>query len=462
MSGSTCPGDRAAAYRTLVERTAPACAEAVDDREIAAVLESDGITDAVARNRYGSSDVFALAERLCRDTPRHPRPPAEVTSPWRPTPHLHLLRGLLFALPALVYLAVANVISGFRGAVVLVASVLLSWAVSQGLAYLGYRRLGCADPAGAGRILRGGLLWATLPTVAGTVGLGLALRVPWAVVVVAVAQVTYLVAATVALVLGRERWLLVALAPGVGAAVTGLVAGGGLVRSLPFVACAATSVLGAVVVAWSATRGARPGLPSTAELIDASPNAMFGVGVGGLLLFVPAVRSFHPAPDAAIGAGVALAILLSLSMSMGAAEWLLYAYRAAMHRALQRSYTLGAFGRRAAAALLAAVGAYLAALLVAAAGAGAVVAARTDHDLPLMPLAGAATLGGALFVALLLMSFGDRLPVVAACFLALALDGLLLNRGTPPEQIQVTTSATLLAALLVYAVTTLRHATRHQ
>ena len=57
----------------------------------------------------------------------------------------------LFGLPALAYLAVADRFAGPRAAVVLVVSVLLSWATGQGLAYLGYVRLGWADRSAAAR-----------------------------------------------------------------------------------------------------------------------------------------------------------------------------------------------------------------------------------------------------------------------------------------------------------------------
>jgi xanthine/uracil permease len=69
--------------------------------------------------------------------------------------------------------------------------------------------------------------------------------------------------------------------------------------------------------------------------------------------------------------------------------------------------------------------------------------------------------GTALFVALLLMSFGIRLPVVLACLLALVADGLLLLRADSPDQIQTITAAALLVVLLGYALATLRRAQLH-
>jgi hypothetical protein len=261
-------------------------------------------------------------------------------------------------------------------------------------------------------------------------------------------------------VLGREWWLLAALLPGVAAAVAGLVLGADVLHSTRLVACAAVSVLASTVVAVLALRGARPRLPRRDELLAAAPNAVFGVAVGALLIFVPAANTFDPAPDQAVATGTSLAALLPLSVSMGPAEWLLFRYRSATHRALQRAHTLAAFGRRAAAALLGAAVGYLTALVVlTAAGAGLVV--LLTGDVPaLRPLATALVVGSALFLALLLMSFGIRALVVLACLLALAADALLL-RYAPPEQIQAGTAAVLLAVLLGYALATLRRAQLH-
>ena len=196
------------------------------------------------------------------------------------------------------------------------------------------------------------------------------------------------------------------------------------------------------------------------ELLAAAPNAAFGVTVGALLIFVPAVHTFDPAPDALVSKGAALAALLPLSVSMGPAEWLLYRYRSATHRALQRAQTLAAFGRRAGAALLGAAAGYLAALVALSAAAAGIAIVLTGRELSLRPLATAVVVGAALFLALLLMSFGIRGPVVAACLLALAADAVLL-RTAPPEQIQAVTAAGLLVVLLVYALAALRRAQLH-
>ncbi len=53
----------------LTWATVPTAAHAVDELHVAAMLESAGVTDAVAREIYGHRDVFALAEAVYRRRP---------------------------------------------------------------------------------------------------------------------------------------------------------------------------------------------------------------------------------------------------------------------------------------------------------------------------------------------------------------------------------------------------------
>ncbi|GAA0811396.1 hypothetical protein [Spirilliplanes yamanashiensis] len=447
------------AYPELSRRMAPVCAEAVDDMEVAAVLESDGVTDATADRLYGSPDVFHLARRLRADHPRRPSAVPPAPGPWRAQPWRHLLRGVLFGLPAVCYLAVSGVAAGRRAGVVLVVSVLLSWAASQALAYLGHVRLGWGDRDGAARVLRGGLLGLGAAVLAATAATAAALHVPAPVTLVAAAQVTYLLAATVALVLGAEWLLVAALAPGVGAAVTGVLLGGDAVRSAPVVCGAVGTVLASVAAALWVTRGARPGPPTRAELRDALPHAAFGLCVAGLLLFVPAARTLPPpgvVDGGPGGAAAGLAALVPLSVSMGVAEWLLVRYRADTHRWLQRAVTLRQFAARASLALARGTAVYLA-VLVAGVAAGALLVTRAAPA----ALAGYVALGAALFVALLLMTFRVRGPVVAGAAAALAADAALLTAHPDPDRVQLITAGALFLGLAAYASVALSRAHRH-
>ncbi|AEV81249.1 hypothetical protein ACWT_0237 [Actinoplanes sp. SE50] len=447
-------------YADLIEKMSPVCAVAVDSYEVAAVLEADGITDVAAQERYSARDVFDLADRLFRLRPRVRQADRPAPDPWQATPVTHVLRGVLFALPALAYLAVADRIAGPRPTALLVVSVLLSWTVGQGLAHLGYARLGRADQRAAA-VLGGAALIVGLPAVTVVAALGIALGVSLTVTLIAAGQVAYVLAATVALVLGREWWLLAALVPGVGAGIGRLVAGPDAGPSGLLAAAAALSVAAAIVVAgWQHLRGVRPQLPSRVDVAAASPNAAFGAVVGALLIFTPVARALDATPDPRIGVGTALAMVLPLSVSMGVAEWLLFRYRSAARRAMAEARTLQAFGRRASTALSGVTTAYLA-VLVTIFLAGIGLTALLTGVLPAAwPVAAAVLTGVALFLALLLMSFHLRGPAVLACLAALAAS-LLLAPFAPPETIQAVTAAGLLIGLYAYAHVTLRRAQLH-
>lgn len=449
----------ARAYADLAGRMSTACSEAVDPYELAAVLEADGITDVTARQRYAARDVFDLADRMFRQSPRLPQPNRPAADPWRATPVTHVLRGVLFGLPALAFLTVADRLTGPRPAVLLVVSVLLSWAVGQGMAYLGYLGLGAGDRRAAAALGGAGLLGA-LPAVTVVVVVGLALGVPLVVTLIAAGQVAYVLAATVSLVLGREWWLLAALAPGVGAGTAELVGWPVADRSGVLAAGAALSVVAATAAAGWHLRGVRPRLPGRDELAGALPNVAFGALVGAFLVFTAAVRALSPDPDPRAGVAAALAVVLPLSVSMGAAEWLLFRYRSATRRAMAGARNLRAFGRQASAALLRVTTGYLAVLLGLFHVGTALALLLTGEAPRIWPVVAAVLTGPALFVALLLMSFDIRGPVVGACLAALAVSLALLPLA-PPETIQAVTAAGLLTGLYAYASRTLRRAQLH-
>lgn len=60
----------ASAYETTEELAATIqerCRQPINSLQIAALLESAGITDAIAQRRYGYQDVFTLAEWVRQD-----------------------------------------------------------------------------------------------------------------------------------------------------------------------------------------------------------------------------------------------------------------------------------------------------------------------------------------------------------------------------------------------------------
>ncbi|MET9375053.1 hypothetical protein ABZX98_12990 [Streptomyces sp. NPDC002992] len=190
-------------------------ADAVHPDEIAAILESDGMTDDHIRLTYGRDDSFALAEDLyARVERRHAEPEAPPAGPWHSGLAGCLLRGLVFALPGLAYVLGAPLLAG-PAAGPLLAGAVTGWVWNQALAHRAYSWLGLGDRRASARAL---LVGAPAGALVGTaVALAAAGPGAWRVVVFAAGQSLYLGAATALLVLGRERALLCALVPLAGA-----------------------------------------------------------------------------------------------------------------------------------------------------------------------------------------------------------------------------------------------------
>lgn len=228
--------DRLAAE--LADRIGPA----VHPYEVAALLESEGLTAEVIQERYGHPHLFSLAATLFERVPRTFPEPAKPADPWRPDHVRCALRGALFALPGLAYLLTGRLWQADRHTHVLIVAGLVSWAWGQALGHRAYLRMTTGRREAGRTLLKGAPLGAVVATAAGALVAG-----PDPAALVAAAQSAYLAAAGVLLVLGRERLLLAALTPLIaGAAVlpwwepgTALRAGLPLLALLGTVAAAA-------------------------------------------------------------------------------------------------------------------------------------------------------------------------------------------------------------------------------
>lgn len=445
----------------LCEEFGEVCESAVDPLEIASALEFEGVSDLTVRERYGYPDVFSLASEMYIQVPRQPAEPPPPADPWQ-VPRLQpLLHGLLYGLPAVCFPAAAALLAGPGAHLALIIALLASWAASQGLASLGYLRLGrTMDREQAKRLLRYGML-AGLLLVSGILAVtAVTVNARAPVLVFGAGEAAYMLGACVLLVLGRERWLLAVLAPGVAGAAVFLVMGRppGLEHAA-WAALAATPVL-TLVVAWAVTRPRGPAagrLIVAAELRGAAPAAVFGLLAAGLLAF-PVFAGAHGSGGVNTGA---LLATLPLSLSMGAAEWCLLGYRRRTRELLRSTQDLREFAWRSRLILAATVGQYLLAALALTAvttwiaiGTGLI---RPD-GLLLPELLVYLSLGGAMFLALALQALGVRAVPVIACAAALGFELLWRDLGLPA---QLVASGGLLLVLGGYAVVVLSRAVRH-
>ncbi|MFF5972478.1 hypothetical protein ACFY7C_13270 [Streptomyces sp. NPDC012769] len=398
----------------LADRLDAFAAVAVHPDEIAAILESDGMTDDHIRLTYGRADSFALAEDLyARTERRHPDPEAPPAGPWHTGLADCLLRGLVFALPGLAYVLGAPLLAAGPGrhglppgTVPLFAGAVTGWVWNQALAHRAYTWLGLGDRRAAARAL---LMGAPAGALAGAAAAAAAARPgEGSAVLFGAGQALYLAAATVLLVLGRERALLCALLPLAGAVPA-------FRHDLPeplrlgllLLSLTATVAFAALVLRPGMARPARGrgGPPLAASL----PYGLFGLGSGLLVLYA--------GPDA----------VLALTLSMGPAEWLLHRFRGATLARLRLLTTASEFRRAVTATLAGCLGGYLAVLVVLTVtaallwpGAAAVSAARTGSLL---------LVGAVLWLGLLLQAFGAVAGAAVVCLLAAATQALAPAAG---------------------------------
>ncbi|MGX1130165.1 hypothetical protein RKD49_002355 [Streptomyces glaucescens] len=457
---------------------------AVHPDEIAALLESDGLSDDRIREQYGVKDSFALAEELYARVPRrHPEPDGPVHDPWQVGLLGCLLRGVVFALPGLAYVLGGPLLAGPEGdfglpagTVPLLAGALTGWTWNQGLAHRAYSWLGLGDGSAARRCL---FVGAPLGALLGSLtALAVAGTAEPAAVAFAAGQSCYLGAATVLLVLGREKALLVALLPmaaGAVAALAGEVPEATrltlLLGSLAVVAALALLDLAPALRelgqgGWTAGLTAllphgsfgpvahRPGGPRLAASL---PYALFGLGSGVLVLYAALGDVLAGAAHSTVAAPAAVA----LTLSMGPAEWLLYRFRSGSLAGLRSTSTPRAFRRTTALTVVRCLAGYLAALsalaLAAAAlwpGSPAVTGVR---------LAGLLLLGAVLWTGLLLQSFGAIHGAAAVCCTAALVQtlALLLHTGDP-HRVGVTVHGVAAAVQAALVCGLLGRATAHR
>ncbi|MET9956357.1 hypothetical protein ABZ135_33090 [Streptomyces sp. NPDC006339] len=418
----------------LADRLDAFAAVAVHPDEIAALLESDGMTDDHIRLTYGRADSFALAEDLyARTERRHPAPEAPPTRPWHAGLGGCLLRGLVFALPGLAYVLGAPLLAAGPGrhglppgAVPLFAGAVTGWVWNQALAHRAYTWLGLGDRRAAVRAL---LLGAPAGAFAGAAVAAAAARPgEGPAVLFGTGQALYLAAATVLLVLGRERALLCALLPLAGAVPA-------FRHDLPEPLRIALLLLSLTATVAFAALVLRPGLARPVRgrggppLAASVPYGLFGLGSGLLVLYA--------GTDAVI----------ALTLSMGPAEWLLHRFRGATLARLRLLTTASAFRRAVTVTLAGCLGGYLAVLLaltVTAAllwpGAAPVSAPRIGSLL---------LVGAVLWLGLLLQAFGAVVAAAAVCLLAAATQALAPAAGPVAAGAAATLLGVLTCVLLV-------------
>ncbi|MEU0879239.1 hypothetical protein ABZ345_11625 [Lentzea sp. NPDC005914] len=289
----------------LVARVAGQLPDPVDELQVAALLESQGVTDQVAVDSYGLTNVFALGRTVFERLPRGSVVPEREI---QRTSWPHALRGLLYLAPTTAFPAVVDVLGGPAAVRAMVIATAVSWVWGSGASAVAHQLLARGADATAARLLR-------LLAVAGVAIAGLtALTSGWQSALFVSALACLQLSIGVLLFHRKEIVLVTAVVPATAGGVIYLVwAVTGIVLAL-----GGATVLLAAVGAWRAGRDARDTggvrMPSARTLIAAAvPSAVYAALCAALLLYTDS-RYVLGALDLAVAAA-------PLVLGMGVVEW---------------------------------------------------------------------------------------------------------------------------------------------
>jgi len=344
------------------------CTQAVDAFEIAAGLEAAGINDRQARTLYGAASVFELAQAMYDLVPTRLPDAVDPPDPWHHPLRQHLLHGLLYGLPGLMYAVALSMLQTGLNVALLVAATIVASGLGQGLSLLGHILMGRGQRDAAGALFRTSLIAAG--AIAAIIVLCGRLFGPLPpVVVLAGWQVAYLLAATILMVLEARVLLLAVLTPGVILAVVELSGARDVPRDV-VLGVLGLCVVAALVAAWFKLSGSTLGTSQHLrerfglekfDITASTAYVVYGIATAGLVSFA-VIDALTRGRNS--GAGSIALMMLPLVASLGVAEWLVYRLRSRAVTVLRRTSTLEGFRVLARTELVRALLIYLAVLIV--------------------------------------------------------------------------------------------------
>lgn len=442
----------------LVTRLEPTLPRTVDSLHMAAELESRGISDRMAVDRYGHDDVFALAETMSARLPDAPERPADEL-PARRKPASRsltiLAHGPLYGLLSFVYPAVFIWLGGRVMLWGLVLATGFGWVWGMGLSTAAQRLRDENRYRAAAQLIQQ-LMAAgvALALVAGTV---LALVGPGgpAMVAFVVCQVAFQLGTGILVIYGRERRLIIAMLPAIGAGATHLGLGfapGSVIPVLVAGAMSCAALVGVAVytVSEAAAEPDPPGGPARRRLaIIVLPGIGYAAICASFLLFTDA-RFLTARFDLSIG-------VVPLVLGMGALELRSYRFTGQATELLRGVRMPDYFGRDVWRLLLhelticvLVLGTLGIALLAVLAGYGTLTARGA------LLVDAHIVLGCALFVGFVLANLGLFRPLLAVTAAVVAADvvaTVLLSRFLAPHgEVPIFFTSCIALLLLLLAV----------
>ncbi|MGP3919703.1 hypothetical protein [Nonomuraea sp. 10N515B] len=246
---------------------------AVEPLQVAAILESQGLNDKIARERYGHTDVFSLADAAYTHIKSLGRPPQRADTLLKEArPVAQILHGLLYAMLGALLPAASGLVGTQWLMPGLVLTTGMGWVIGSAASHLAYSLIGQGFPRAAGRALSTGLLMGVVSAMVMAGLIALALDGPVALVILCVMQMAYQMASGILLFYRQEGWLGMIMLPSIVAGLVYIVSGdsqvGLLTISLGFI-CILATVGGALLL--TTTQGsdadtAEPSLLSLARI----------------------------------------------------------------------------------------------------------------------------------------------------------------------------------------------------
>lgn len=371
---------------------------AVDPLEIAAALETCGMSNGVVRDQFGRRDVFELADELYAAVPLRPAPTADRRTYRRGQP-VDLGRGVVFAAPTLMFAGAALALRSWLSWWSVPLALICGWACSQAVAYVGFSRQAYREQRSPI------LVWALAAAVAICAGAGLAgdtlVGGRFSGALFAAAAAAFMTAAAELIAHAEEHLIGLVLLPGAAGSIIYITREPFVMPVRGAVALAAASVIGTVIIALRHVPARWWGLPvaNRAELSTLARFFASGLCCG---VFVALFMVLEPARGG-ISSWPAVA-MYPMMLSLGAMEWQLRTFRAAARDALLSSRTSASFARSARRQLARTMACYLLVLL-SLTGAVLALAAVKDVPVPTLLVVAGTALALAFFLAL----------VVAAC-----------------------------------------------
>jgi hypothetical protein len=374
-------------------------AAAVDALEIAASLETCGLSNVVVKKRFGHNDVFGLAEQLYGSAEFRGAPATQRRTK-RPGGLPDLGRGIVFATPTLMFAGGAIALRSWLSWWTLPLALICGWAFGQFVSYSGFSRRTAGEQPGAT------VVWALLaaPVLCG--GLGLAgdavLGGSYHGALFAAGACAFMTASAELVVRAEERLIALMLIPG---AVGSLV----FITHEPFalpnaaaVALAGASIFGTVLAAvwhlprhwWRLPVINRAELPTAVRYF--TNGVCCGLFVALFMVLEPATTRPHSWPAAAA---------YPMILSLGVMEWQLRSLHAGARAMALGSYAVADFSTAVRRKLARSTLCYLAAL-VALSGLVQVLADVRGVPVPAPLLVAGACLATAFFLALVVSSCG--------------------------------------------------------